>query len=56
MHAENYSAQPFRLRAECAERRRLDQKVAEAADALYALRDRMDVDYTELIQASTSSR
>ena len=41
---------------ECPERKRLTQKVAEAADALYALRDRMDVDYTELIQARSAKR
>lgn len=41
---------------ECAERRRLAQKVAEAADVLYALRERMDVDYTELIQARSAKR
>ena len=41
----------FPMSQECAERRRLSSKVAEADDALYALRDRMDSNYTELIQA-----
>jgi hypothetical protein len=35
---------------ECPERRHRSGKVAEAVDALYALRDQMDTDYTELIQ------
>ena len=41
---------------ECVERRRLSSKVAEAVDALYALRDQMDTDYTELIQARAAMR